>query len=127
MLKYRGHAGVILLDALERDAAVIALVREHRLQHLEQPAPGRHRLREGALGDDVSGAVEDDAAREHDAIAVLLFLDAGGAKCIDQARQDRDAGAATFEHSVGALEDVDIPAAAVEQVAGDQTAERAAD
>ena len=80
-----------------------------------------------SVGDDLAGGVQRHPARELDPERLLRLVDAGRLDALDQAREDRDSGAAALEHSRRPLDDGDLDPAPVEQVADQQARDRPAD
>ena len=122
----RSDAVRILRDADAGVAEVVTRRGEGVQQQLVQPAPGGQALPHRQRAQHRAVAAEGDAARDVDADAVT-GRDADARQRVEEVGVGDDAGAAAGQRLRGLLEDLDIPAPALQQVGGEESAQRAAD
>ena len=122
----RQHPALARLDAREGSAGEIALLREGAAQRAIEMPPGRLDLRLAAAGEDASAGVERDALLEPDAERIVERQPEALERGV-KLRVGGDADAAFGELGADALVHRHVAAGAVQHVAGEQAAERAAD
>ena len=122
--KLHAHAALVLIDAFEIPAEVIARFVDRVAQQTLEPVPGGEDLPQRPLVGDAAIAVNRDALGNFD--AKILGPGAACLKRVEQFRMSGNAGAAADQLDLGALVDVDVPADLPQERGGEQPRHRAA-